>query len=154
MRFSGTAWGCPRAGSGARGALEAGAGAGPRAGTCPPPTAAGLPPPCCSPPRPFSCAKAATQIRTDSAMIVFNVNLPWRNLARELVARDAPTLAGRSLRYAWLGVVTHVFGSAGLGSRRALTSIMRANWLFLLLLFPDLAARAADVCNPADLVVR
>jgi hypothetical protein len=29
---------------------------------------------------------------------------------------------------------------------------MRADWLFLLLLFPDLAARAADVCNPADLV--
>jgi hypothetical protein len=28
---------------------------------------------------------------------------------------------------------------------------MRANWLFLLVLFPDLAARATDVCNPADL---
>jgi hypothetical protein len=29
---------------------------------------------------------------------------------------------------------------------------MRANWLFLLVLLPDLAAQAADVCNPADLV--
>src|ERR1019366_8433068 len=115
MRFSGTAWGCPLAGSGARGALEAGAGAGPRAGMCPPPTAAGLPPPCCSPPRPFCCAKAATQIRTDSAMIVFNVNLPWRNLARELVARDAPTQTGRSFRNAWIGVVAHAVDGAGPG---------------------------------------
>jgi len=30
--------------------------------------------------------------------------------------------------------------------------IMRANWLLLLVLFPGLAAQAADVCNPADLV--
>src|ERR1035438_5783042 len=28
---------------------------------------------------------------------------------------------------------------------------MRANWLILLVLLPDLGARAADVCNPADL---
>jgi hypothetical protein len=30
--------------------------------------------------------------------------------------------------------------------------IMRANWLLLLVLLSDLAAPAADVCNPADLV--
>jgi hypothetical protein len=29
---------------------------------------------------------------------------------------------------------------------------MRVNWLFLLVLLPDLAAQGADVCNPADLV--
>jgi hypothetical protein len=29
---------------------------------------------------------------------------------------------------------------------------MRTNWLFLLLLLPDLVTQAADVCNPADLV--
>ena len=29
---------------------------------------------------------------------------------------------------------------------------MRATWLFLLVLLPDLAAQAADVCNPADLI--
>jgi hypothetical protein len=29
---------------------------------------------------------------------------------------------------------------------------MRATWLFLLVLLPDLAAQAADRCNPADLV--
>src|ERR1017187_7553731 len=28
---------------------------------------------------------------------------------------------------------------------------MRANWLFLLVLLPDVAAHSADVCNPADL---
>jgi hypothetical protein len=28
---------------------------------------------------------------------------------------------------------------------------MRANWLFLLVVVPDLAAQAADVCNPTDL---
>jgi hypothetical protein len=32
-----------------------------------------------------------------------------------------------------------------------LNDIMRMNWLFLLVLLPDLAAQGADVCNPADL---
>jgi len=45
-------------------------------------------------------------------------------------------------------------GRTGLGValQVLLKPIMRANWLFLLVLFPDLAAQAADVCNPADLV--
>src|ERR1035441_6900223 len=116
MRFSCTAAGCcPRAGAEARGALAAGAGAGPRAGTCPPPTAAGRPPPCWSPPRPFSCANAATQIRTDSTIIVFNVNLTGEISPGNLVARHAPTHFRRSFRYAGLGVVTHALGRAAPG---------------------------------------
>src|ERR1035437_7323132 len=84
MRFPAAALGCcPRAGVEARAGLEACAGAGPRAGMCPPPTAAGGPPPRGAPPRPFSCAKATTQIRTDSPIIFFTLT-SWRYLAREI----------------------------------------------------------------------
>lgn len=33
----------------------------------------------------------------------------------------------------------------------SLNRMMRANWLFLLIVFPDVAAHSTDACNPADL---
>jgi|GEM_PF-7027413 len=163
MRFPAAALGCcPRAGVESRAGLEAGAGAGPRAGTCPPPTAAGRPPPRGSPPRPLSCAKAATQIRTDSPIIFFTSTslaksrpLNLLHAMRQLKPADLFGCEQNVLfapGHAVLGVLTHALSRAGLGSPCALQSIRRANWLFLLVLLPDLAAQAADVCNPTDLV--
>jgi len=120
------------------------------------------PPPRGSPPRPLSCAKAATQIRTDSPIISFTSTylaksrpLNLLHAMRQLKPADLFGCEQNVLfapGHAVLGVLTHALSRAGLGSPCALQSIRRANWLFLLVLLPDLAAQAADVCNPTDLV--
>src|ERR1022692_2058764 len=59
-----------------------------------------------------------------------------------------------------MAIVEPTFASAkltstvrwGLAPNVPSKNVMRTNWLFFLLLLPASAARAADVCNPTDLV--